>query len=121
MEAVLALQEAAEAYLVGLFEDSNLCAMHGGRLTIMPKDTSWRVEFAVNAVEAESNASSFDSECSTCAHPSILKGLTENPQGYNSKAKEAVAHQSDQVFGHLTTLALIRGPSKLKRVKQDRA
>jgi histone H3 len=36
--AVLALQEAAEAYLVGLFEDTNLCAIHAGRVTIMPKD-----------------------------------------------------------------------------------
>ena len=33
-----ALQEAAEAYLVGLFEDSNLCAIHAKRITIMPKD-----------------------------------------------------------------------------------
>ena len=31
-------QEAAEAYLVGLFEDTNLCAMHAKRVTIMPKD-----------------------------------------------------------------------------------
>jgi histone H3 len=29
--AVLALQEASEAYLVGLFEDSNLCAIHAKR------------------------------------------------------------------------------------------
>jgi len=36
--AVAALQEAAEAYLVGLFEDTNLCAIHAGRVTIMPKD-----------------------------------------------------------------------------------
>ncbi|XP_043700317.1 uncharacterized protein LOC122651042 [Telopea speciosissima] len=36
--AVSALQEAAEAYLVGLFEDTNLCAIHGKRVTIMPKD-----------------------------------------------------------------------------------
>ena len=35
---VLALQEAAEAYLVGLFEDTNLCAIHAKRVTIMPKD-----------------------------------------------------------------------------------
>ena len=35
---VNALQEAAEAYLVGLFEDSNLCAIHAKRITIMPKD-----------------------------------------------------------------------------------
>jgi histone H3 len=36
--AVLALQEAAEAYMVGLFEDTNLCAIHARRVTIMPKD-----------------------------------------------------------------------------------
>ncbi|XP_003382340.1 histone H3, embryonic, partial [Trichinella spiralis] len=36
--AVFALQEAAEAYLVGLFEDTNLCAIHAKRVTIMPKD-----------------------------------------------------------------------------------
>jgi histone H3 len=36
--ALLALQEAAEAYLLGLFQDTNLCANHAGRITIMPKD-----------------------------------------------------------------------------------
>ena len=36
--AVLALQEAAESYMVGLFEDTNLCAIHAKRVTIMPKD-----------------------------------------------------------------------------------
>ena len=36
--AVGALQEAAEACLVGLFEDTNLCAIHAKRVTIMPKD-----------------------------------------------------------------------------------
>jgi hypothetical protein len=36
--SVLALQEAAESYLVGLFEDTNLCAIHAKRVTIMPKD-----------------------------------------------------------------------------------
>ena len=36
--AILALQEASEAYLVGLFEDTNLCAIHAKRITIMPKD-----------------------------------------------------------------------------------
>ncbi|CAH1443185.1 unnamed protein product [Lactuca virosa] len=35
---VAALQEASEAYLVGLFEDTNLCAIHAKRVTIMPKD-----------------------------------------------------------------------------------
>ena len=36
--AISALQEAAEAYLVGVFEDTNLCAIHAKRVTIMPKD-----------------------------------------------------------------------------------
>ncbi len=36
--SLAALQEAAEAYLVGLFEDTNLCAMHAKRVTIMPND-----------------------------------------------------------------------------------
>jgi histone H3 len=36
--AILALQEASEPYLVCLFEDTNLCAIHGKRVTIMPKD-----------------------------------------------------------------------------------
>ena len=36
--AVLALQEASEAYLVDLFEDTQLCAIHRGCVTIMPKD-----------------------------------------------------------------------------------
>ena len=36
--AVRALQEATEAYLVKLFEDTNLCAIHANRVTIMPKD-----------------------------------------------------------------------------------
>jgi len=37
-EAILALQEAAEQYLVHLFEDANLCAIHAKRITIQPKD-----------------------------------------------------------------------------------
>lgn len=37
-QALGAIQEAAEAYLVGLFEDTNLCAIHAKRVTIMPKD-----------------------------------------------------------------------------------
>ena len=37
-EGLAALQEASEAYLVGLFEDTNLCALHAKRVTIMPKD-----------------------------------------------------------------------------------
>jgi|Transcript_11761 histone H3/H4 len=37
-EAMMALQEAAESHLVGLFEDANLCTIHAKRVTVMPKD-----------------------------------------------------------------------------------
>ena len=36
--SVLAMQEASEAYMVSLFEDTNLCAIHAKRVTVMPKD-----------------------------------------------------------------------------------
>ena len=37
-QAILTLQEAAEAYLVGLMEDTNLCVIHAKCITIMPKN-----------------------------------------------------------------------------------
>ena len=36
--AIMALQEAAEVYLISLFEDGNLCAIHAKHVTLMPKD-----------------------------------------------------------------------------------
>ena len=43
--AILALQEAAEVWLVSLFESANLCCIHRGRITITPKDfyLVWRI------------------------------------------------------------------------------
>ena len=43
--AIMALQEASEAYLVGLLEDANLCAVYAKRVTIMPKDIQlvWQI------------------------------------------------------------------------------
>ena len=43
--AVTALQEVAESYLVLLFKDTNLCAIHAKRVTIMPKDIQlvWKI------------------------------------------------------------------------------
>ena len=38
LSTIKAFQEAGEAYLVGIFEDANLCAIHAKRVTIMPKD-----------------------------------------------------------------------------------
>lgn len=36
--AIMALQESTESYLVKLMEDTNLCAIHAKRVTIMPRD-----------------------------------------------------------------------------------
>ena len=36
--SLLAAHKASEAYLVGLFEDTNLCAIHAKKVTIIPKD-----------------------------------------------------------------------------------
>ena len=43
--AILVLQEAGEAFLVGLFEEANLCVVHTKRVTVMPKDIqlAWRI------------------------------------------------------------------------------
>jgi len=40
-QAVVALQEACEAYLVGIFEDTNLCAVKAKRVTIRPDDVQF--------------------------------------------------------------------------------
>jgi histone H3/H4 len=37
-EALLALQDASEDYIVHIFKDTNLCAIHAKRVTIKPKD-----------------------------------------------------------------------------------
>jgi histone H3 len=55
--AILCLQEASEAYLVSLFEDTNLCAIHAKRQTIMPKDM-----LLARRIRGESVGSSHESE-----------------------------------------------------------
>lgn len=48
--ALLALQQASEAYLVGLFKDSNRCAIHANRVTVKPEDfkLSRRIRAGIN-------------------------------------------------------------------------
>ncbi|XP_063060671.1 uncharacterized protein LOC134453849 [Engraulis encrasicolus] len=68
--AIGALQEASEAYLVGLFEDTNLCAIHAKRVTIMPKDIQLarRIrgerEHKKKHPEASVNFAEFSKKCS---------------------------------------------------------
>jgi histone H3/H4 len=47
--AVQALQEASEAYLTRLFEDTNLIALHSKRVTIMPRDMQLAIRIRGNA------------------------------------------------------------------------
>ena len=51
-DALLALQEACEFYMVHLFEDSNLCAIHAKRVTIMVKDI--QLARRIRGVQSES-------------------------------------------------------------------
>ena len=37
-QGLLALQESAESFMTGLFEDSYMCSIHAKRVTLMPKD-----------------------------------------------------------------------------------
>lgn len=50
-EALTALQEAGEKYMVELFEDTNLLAIHGKRVTIMAKDVKLAQKLYENAVK----------------------------------------------------------------------
>jgi len=56
--AILALQEASEAHLVTLFEDTNLCAIHAKRVTIYPKDMMLAQRIRGGYGSGGSNASS---------------------------------------------------------------
>jgi histone H3 len=40
----LAVKEVTKAYLVGLFADTNLCAIQAKYVTIMPKDMVWHTD-----------------------------------------------------------------------------
>ena len=51
--AALAAQEMAEAFLVHRLEDSNLCAIHAGRVTVMPKDMQLAQRIQRNPSERE--------------------------------------------------------------------
>lgn len=46
--AIAALQESAETYLVALFDDSNHCALHAKRVTVMPKDVQLALKIRGN-------------------------------------------------------------------------
>lgn len=55
--ALTALQEAAEAYLIYLFEDTNLCCIHARRVTIMPKDMQLAQRIRMEKIKPVNNVS----------------------------------------------------------------
>uniref|UniRef100_A0A0R3NX76 Core Histone H2A/H2B/H3 domain-containing protein n=1 Tax=Drosophila pseudoobscura pseudoobscura TaxID=46245 RepID=A0A0R3NX76_DROPS len=80
--AVMALQEASEAYLVGLFEDTNLCAIHAKRVTIMPKDIQLarriRGERARAALSLQSIHNIHGCDCLPLGMFGVGDGITDN-------------------------------------------
>ncbi|KAI8124158.1 histone H3 [Lucilia cuprina] len=80
--AVMALQEASEAYLVGLFEDTNLCAIHAKRVTIMPKD----IQLA-RRIRGEHSAVVENTASPVAAAPAAEKKAKKT---YNSQGKKTI-------------------------------
>ncbi|THH09883.1 hypothetical protein EW145_g1725 [Phellinidium pouzarii] len=83
--AVMALQEAAEAYLVSLFEDTNLAAIHAKRVTIQPKDLALarrlRGERIMAIIYTESNHTKTNNNvyfCSLVFKITCLERVTSN-------------------------------------------
>jgi len=91
VQALLALQEAAEMFMVGLCEDASLCAGHGRRVTIMPRDVqlSRRLRSAVPGSKAyKSEASVKKADNSTKASSSSASG-SKAPQPKEEGAPDA--------------------------------
>ena len=74
--AITTLQEASKAYLVCLFEDFNLCAIHAKRVTIMPKDI--QLAHCICGETSDSHLPPSSSE-----HPGPFQGQSIPPKGIN--------------------------------------
>ncbi|KFD47668.1 hypothetical protein M513_11459 [Trichuris suis] len=75
VSAVLALQEATEAYMVCLFEGTNLCAIHARRVTIMAKEVQ-----LVRRIRGEQPPTRFTATC-LCGSGCISSGTDSVQQG----------------------------------------
>ncbi|XP_030559949.1 nucleolar and coiled-body phosphoprotein 1-like [Drosophila novamexicana] len=114
--AVMALQEASEAYLVGLFEDTNLCAIHAKRVTIMPKDIQLarRIRgeraFATSASPVIAQAASGEKKVST-------KKAAATPKSKKSTAPPSHPPTQQMVDASIKNLKE-RGGSSLLAIKK---
>ena len=73
--AIAALQEAAENFIVGLFEDINLLAVHARHVTIMPQDI--RMALRIRGDHYHWQISSEDTSCYE-RHEKRSEGATYN-------------------------------------------
>jgi hypothetical protein len=108
----MALQEAAEAYLISLFEDTNLAAIHAKRINIQPKDLS-----LTRRLRGDPSAKTFkyDGRCHSYSGPSMSQrdglDLPEHPGSLTGKPKRGI-------FGKLKERRSVRG--KNKSLQSDR-
>jgi len=90
VQALLALQEAAEMFLVGLFEDAGLLALHGRRVTIMPRDL--QLSRRIRAGDAPG-----DTRSSANAAPKAAPQASESRGKRAQKAAPATAKAEEPV------------------------
>ena len=78
--AILALQEAAEAYVVQLFENANLCAIHAQRVTAMKPD--------IDLARRIHEGASYRYQQSGGSLPVLPPSYPPNPSNKNKKKKK---------------------------------
>mmetsp|Transcript_79165 Transcript_79165/g.183691 ORF Transcript_79165/g.183691 Transcript_79165/m.183691 type:complete len:173 (+) Transcript_79165:48-566(+) len=71
VQALLALQEAAEMFLVGLFEDAGLCALHGRRVTIMTRDLLLSRRIRSDTPGSRAATARFEGQATWAAKPEV--------------------------------------------------
>ncbi|XP_041673772.1 LOW QUALITY PROTEIN: uncharacterized protein LOC108114004 [Drosophila eugracilis] len=124
--AVMALQEASEAYLVGLFEDTNLCAIHAKRVTIMPKDIQLARRIrGERALKEMSDSAAATSASPVAAPPAPVEKKVSTKKSSGSattKAKKAAAPPSHPPTQQMVDASIKnlkeRGGSSLLAIKK---
>jgi histone H3 len=111
VQALLALQEAAEMFLVGLYEDASLCATHGRRVTIMPRDIqlSKRLRFGVPG-SGNGNRKTYASSASKAEEGT--KEKRENVKG-DLKLKADSKEKDEKDGDEKDTVSVVAAPATL--------
>lgn len=86
--ALACLQEASEAYLTRLFEDSNLAAIHAKRVTIMVKDIQLVRRIEGNQAVINENRAAYESCAAPCHAPPRPTSRTDIYNDYRQTHRE---------------------------------